>query len=142
MLSKSIMYGLREKTQTDPLDHHPTELALVSRVLSIKRRTNDHIGNLPELKHGVLLADRFVQQQPIAHTLVSTDQEGGATVEVLGVHDLSVLELVHAPLQVRFGRVRRLRPLESTATTTLTLRRTPLYMTPVFLSFPRAPVTL
>ena len=136
------MYGLREKTRTKPLDHHPAELALVSRILRIERSTNEYVWNLPELKHRVLLTDGLVQQQPIADTLVSTDQEGGTAVEVLGVHDLSILELVHAPLQSRLGCIRGLRPLASKTPLTLTLRSTPLYMTPVFLSLPRAPVTL
>ena len=70
------MYGLREKRHTQPLDHHPTELALVSRILPMTPLSQQDIGNLPELEHGVLLADGFVQQQPITYTLVSTDQEG------------------------------------------------------------------
>ena len=57
------------------LHHLPGELAAILWVLFMKRNLRAYERHLPVLDDGVLLADGFVQHQPVTHALVPSNQK-------------------------------------------------------------------
>ena len=72
--------------ESSTLHHLPGELAPILRILCMKRNPRTYERHLPVLDDGVLLADGFVQHQPVTHALVPSNQERGAAMQVLGVY--------------------------------------------------------